>query len=81
VALFLVNRATDAATSVAVDLTRTGVTTIAETVAVWDDDLSAANTLAAPQRVQARTNATARLDAGTLSVELPPVSWTAVALG
>jgi alpha-N-arabinofuranosidase len=80
VALFLVNRATDGPTTVEVDLARTGVSRITETVAVWDDDLTAANTLAAPDRVQARTNGSARLDDGRLRVELPPVSWTALHL-
>ena len=80
VALFLVNRATDGPTTVEVDLERTGVSTITETVAVWDDDLTAANTLAEPDRVRARTNDTARLAGGRLRIELPPVSWTAVAL-
>ena len=80
VALFLVNRATDGPTQVEVDLTRTGVTRLTETVALWDEDLTAANTLAAPQRVRARTNDTVRLDGGRLTVELPPVSWTALSL-
>ena len=80
VALFLVNRAVDGPTPVEVDLGRTGVSTVAETVAVWDDDLTAANTLADPERVRARTNDTARLVDGRLVLELPPVSWTAVSL-
>ncbi len=80
VALFLVNRATDGPTTVEVDLSRTAVSRIAETVAVWDEDLTAANTLAQPERVRARTNDTARLDDGRLRIELPPVSWTALSL-
>jgi alpha-N-arabinofuranosidase len=80
VALFLVNRATDASTTVEVDLTRTGVSRITETVAVWDEDLTAANTLAHPERVRARTDDTAHLDDGRVRIELPPVSWTALSL-
>ena len=80
VALFLVNRATGTPTTVDVDLSRTGVSRVAETVAVWDDDLTAANTLAEPERVLARTNDTARLHDGRRRVELPPVSWTALSL-
>ena len=80
VALFVVNRATDGPTPVEVDLGRTEVSRIAETVAVWDEDLTAANTLAQPDRVQARTNDTAQLDDGRLRIELPPVSWTALSL-
>ena len=79
-ALFLVNRATGTSTTVEVDLRRTGVSTITETVAVWDDDLTAANTLADPERVRARTNDTAVLVDGRLRIELPPVSWTALSL-
>jgi alpha-N-arabinofuranosidase len=80
VALFLVNRATGTSTTVEVDLGRAGVSEITETVAVWDEDLTAANTLAEPERVRARTNDTARLEDGRLRIELPPVSWTAVSL-
>jgi alpha-N-arabinofuranosidase len=80
VALFLVNRATDAPTTVEVDVRRTGVSRITETVAVWDEDLTAANTLADRERVQARTDDGARLDDGVLRLELPPVSWTALSL-
>jgi alpha-N-arabinofuranosidase len=47
---------------------------------MWNEDLTAANTLADPERVRARTNDTARLDDGRLRIELPPISWTAVSL-
>ena len=47
---------------------------------LWDDDVHARNTLAEPERVGLRPNESARLDDGILTVTLPPVSWTAVAL-
>jgi alpha-N-arabinofuranosidase len=46
-----------------------------------DDDIYAANTLEDQNRVTLSPNETARVDGGQLTVELPPVSWTAIALG
>ena len=48
---------------------------------LYDDDLSAANTLEAPDRVGLRPTPTAGITDGTLRIVLPPVSWTAVELG
>ena len=61
-------------------LTAVGAREVVETVAVWDEDLMAANTLAEPKRVHARVNDTARVRDGRLLATLPPVSWTAIAL-
>ena len=79
-ALFLVNRNQTSAEAVTVDLHDLGVADVRESVSLFDDDVYARNTLEAPDRVRLRTNATATLRAGVLTVELPPVSWTAISL-
>lgn len=79
-AVFLVNRARDAATDVVVDVTALGSVTVRSAVTLADDDLSAANTLDDPERVGLADNATARVEGGVLRVTLPPVSWTALDL-
>jgi alpha-N-arabinofuranosidase len=58
-----------------------GVSTVREALSLWDEDVYAKNTLQQQDRVGLRPNTSAALDAGVLTVELPPVSWTAVALG
>ncbi|WP_410908679.1 alpha-L-arabinofuranosidase C-terminal domain-containing protein, partial [Priestia sp. SIMBA_032] len=45
-----------------------------------DEDIHAKNTLEDPERVATRVNDSARLENGSLTVTLPPVSWTAIAL-
>jgi alpha-N-arabinofuranosidase len=42
--------------------------------------MHAANTLAEPERVGLRDNTSARLVDGTVTITLPPVSWTALEL-
>jgi alpha-L-arabinofuranosidase len=79
-AVFLVNRSEQESTTVTVDVGRLGALTIAETHTLADDDVFAANTLDAPERVAPAANASARLADGVLTIEVPPVSWTAVAL-
>jgi alpha-L-arabinofuranosidase len=80
-AIFVVNRSQDSATSFTVDVGRLGEVSILETHTLADDDIYAANTYEDQDRVRLLPNETARLDAGRLTVELPPVSWTAIALG
>ena len=79
-AVFLVNRSTDAATTVTVDVSHLGPVTIAETHTLADDDIYARNTLDHQDRVSPKENETAAIVDGTLTVTLPPVSWTAIAL-
>jgi alpha-N-arabinofuranosidase len=79
-AVFLVNRSTDAATIVEVDLAALGPVTIAETHTLADADPYAQNTLDDPERVSPSANGSAILDGAALRIELPPVSWTAVRL-
>ncbi|MFJ3391275.1 arabinosylfuranosidase ArfA [Leifsonia aquatica] len=80
-AVFLVNRSQTETETVRVDLRDLGVQTVEEALSLWDEDVYAKNTLQDQERVGLRANATASVADGVLTVELPPVSWTAVALG
>jgi alpha-N-arabinofuranosidase len=79
-AVFLVNRDLKEATQVTIDVRSLGCTRITEAVTLADADVYAKNTLAEPGRVTSATNESAVLAAGVLTIELPPVSWTAAAL-
>jgi alpha-L-arabinofuranosidase len=80
VALFLVNRDQSEAHEVSVDISAVSGVTIIESVSLWDDDRNAKNTLEDPERVGLKTNDSAVIDGGRLTVTLPPVSWTAISL-
>jgi alpha-N-arabinofuranosidase len=77
--VFLVNRVVDSATTVTIDISALGAVSIVEAVALYDDDIHAANTLAEPERVALRPISASIMD-GTLTIELPPVSWAALRL-
>jgi len=79
-AVFLVNRSLTEAITVAVDVSELGVATVAEAVTMWDDDAYAKNTLADQERVGLKALDGVVLAGGTLTVTLPPVSWSAIAL-
>jgi alpha-N-arabinofuranosidase len=79
-ALFLVNRSQTEEAEVSVDLTALGVRTIEETWTLADPDPYAANSADRQDRVRLRPDARAAVVEGTLSVTLPPVSWTALSL-
>jgi alpha-N-arabinofuranosidase len=79
--VFLVNRSTTEATSVTIDLSALAVAQVLECLSVFDDDVHARNTLDDPERVGLRTNDSARLADGLLTIDLPPVSWTALRVG
>jgi alpha-L-arabinofuranosidase len=79
-AIFLVNRALETAATVTIDVSRLSEVSIAETHTLSDDDIYARNTREDQQRVRVGPNATARIANGELSVELPAVSWSAIAL-
>ena len=80
-AVFVVNRSLEEPTSFTVDVGWLGRVSILETHTLTDDDIYAANTYEDQDRVRLVPNETARIDGGRLTVELPPVSWTAIALG
>ncbi|MEY9863782.1 alpha-N-arabinofuranosidase [Catenulispora sp. GAS73] len=79
-AVFLVNRDVAQAAQVTVDVRSVGSARVIEAVTLADADVYAKNTLAEPHRVVPKVNPSATLVDGVLSIELPPVSWTAVAL-
>jgi alpha-N-arabinofuranosidase len=79
-AIFLVNRSLDAPTTVTIDVSHLGAVDIAESHTLADEDIYAKNTLADQDRVRPAPNESARIENGTLTIELPPVSWTAIAL-
>jgi alpha-N-arabinofuranosidase len=79
-AVFLVNRSVDEAITVTVDATAFGASRITEAVGVHDDDPYAKNTLTDQNRVGLKQNESAAIADGVLTITLPPVSWTAVAL-
>ncbi|MCJ1684368.1 alpha-L-arabinofuranosidase C-terminal domain-containing protein, partial [Rathayibacter sp. VKM Ac-2928] len=78
-AVFLVNRSTTEALEVTVDVNGLGVSTVAEAVALFDEDVYAKNTKDDQNRVGLKP-VDAELADGVLTLTLPPVSWTAVAL-
>ena len=79
-AIFLVNRSLDAPTTVTIDVSHLGAVAIAETHTLADDDIYAKNTLADQDRIGLTPNESAKIENGTLTIELPAVSWTAIAL-
>ncbi|PWC07644.1 alpha-N-arabinofuranosidase [Mycetocola zhujimingii] len=79
-ALFLVNRSQTESIEVTVDLASLDATTIAEAVTLHDDDVYAKNTIDDRERVGLRELDGAVLADGVLTVTLPPVSWSALAL-
>ncbi|MFN3949701.1 alpha-N-arabinofuranosidase [Microbacterium sp.] len=80
-AVFLVNRSTTEPVTMTVDVSALGEVGVLETHTLADDDRSAANTLDDPERVAPAPNDSATVEGGTLTVTLPPVSWTAISLG
>ncbi len=79
-AIFLVNRHTTDPVTVRLDVSRLGAVAVREAHTLSDEDAYARNTLAEPLRVAPHANASAVLANGTLTVVLPPVSWTAIGL-
>ena len=80
-AVFLINRHPSEPTTVTIDLAGIGATGDVHAEGVWDDDLHAVNDLGNTSRVGLRTNESVRREGDTVTIELPPVSWTAVSIG
>ncbi len=80
-AVFLVNRHQTESTTVTIDLAGIGVEGDVRAEGIWDDDVHAVNDLEGRERVGLRTNETVRREGDTITIELPPVSWTAVSIG
>ena len=80
-AVFLVNRSLDEEAEVVVDVRALGDVSVRGASSLYDEDLGAANTLEAPDRVGLRPTPSAEISDGLLRLVLPAVSWTAVELG
>jgi alpha-N-arabinofuranosidase len=80
VAVFLVHRNLDAPTTVSIEIGSLGAVRLRETTTLADHDPTATNTLQHQQRVVPTPNQSARIDNGVLTVDLPPISWTALLL-
>ncbi|PZG02077.1 arabinosylfuranosidase ArfA [Micromonospora deserti] len=80
VSVFLQNRHTTEATSVTIDMSAFGPLSTVSARGIWDEDVYAVNDLRDTERVGLRTNDTATLSDGVLTIGLPPVSWTAVTI-
>ncbi|TXN32464.1 alpha-N-arabinofuranosidase [Lacisediminihabitans profunda] len=79
--VFLVNRSQTEPATVTIDARALGSVSTATALTLADDDINAANTLADQNRVGLSANDTLVFADGTISITLPPVSWTAVSLG
>jgi len=78
--VFLVNRSRTDTIDVTIALPADSALSIAETHTISDDDIDAKNTLDDQERVAPAPNESATVTDGVLTVTLPPVSWTAIAL-
>ncbi|AUZ86402.1 arabinosylfuranosidase ArfA [Arthrobacter sp. MDT1-48-3] len=79
-AVFLVNRSQTEETTVTIDIAALNGFSRVEAQSLYDTDVYAKNTLEEPERVTMKTNTSAKLDGGAVTITLPPVSWTAVSL-
>jgi alpha-N-arabinofuranosidase len=80
-AVFLVNRHQTESTTVTIDLAGLSVEGDVHAEGIWDDDLHAVNDLSNTSRVGLKPNETVTRDGDTITIELPPVSWTALSIG
>jgi alpha-N-arabinofuranosidase len=78
--VFLVNRDERSPASVEIDVRMLGKVAIQSAQTLSDDDPHATNSLQHQDRVVLAANPTATLRAGTVTIVLPPVSWTALTL-
>ncbi|WP_298325985.1 alpha-N-arabinofuranosidase [Haloactinopolyspora sp.] len=80
-AVFLVNRDETADAEIEIDVRMLGEVGVREAWTLSDKDPHAANTLEQQDRARPVANPTARRDGGSVTISLPPVSWTALTLG
>ncbi|UWX97725.1 alpha-N-arabinofuranosidase [Arthrobacter zhaoxinii] len=78
--VFLVNRSLSEAVTISIDAGQLGIDGIQSAETLHHEDFHAANTLQDQDRVVPEPNKSAYVDNGTVTVTLPPVSWTALAL-
>ncbi|MFS0735099.1 alpha-N-arabinofuranosidase [Microbacterium sp. 1P10UB] len=80
VSAFLVNRSLTEHVELAVDISAFGPIDRVSATTLADPDVHAANTLAEPERVAPAENTSVRREGSTVTIILPPVSWSAVTL-
>jgi alpha-N-arabinofuranosidase len=80
-AVFLVNRHLTEPATVTIDVRSLSGCDVLEAPMLSDPDVYAKNTITEPDRVTLLSNDTATCEGGTVTVMLPPVSWTALSLG
>jgi alpha-N-arabinofuranosidase len=80
-AVFLINRSQSEEASVTVDVASLGAVGVLSAETLSDGDIYAKNTLDVQDRVGLVANETVVAGDGTVTVTLPPVSWTALSLG
>jgi alpha-N-arabinofuranosidase len=80
VSVFLANRSQDGPTTISIDIGSLGPVRLGDSITLADDDPNATNTLEQPNRVAPWPNQSAGIDNNVLTVELPPISWTALRL-
>jgi len=78
--VFLVNRSMDEAAEVTIDVRALGAVAVTSARTLSDEDLYAKNTLADQNRVGLTDNTSAVAADGTITITLPPVSWSALSL-
>ncbi|MBT2513814.1 alpha-N-arabinofuranosidase [Arthrobacter sp. ISL-30] len=80
-ALFLVNRSLSEWLEVTINVAELEATVVEEALTLHDEDAYARNTLQDQDRVGLKPLEGVVLEGGILTVSLPPVSWSALALG
>ncbi|MEP6480271.1 MAG: alpha-L-arabinofuranosidase C-terminal domain-containing protein, partial [Rhodoglobus sp.] len=78
--VFLVNRSQDQPATVTIDVRALGAVAVVSAQTMSDSDVYAKNTLSNQERVGLTVNDSAVVGDGTITVTLPAVSWTALAL-
>jgi alpha-N-arabinofuranosidase len=78
--VFLVNRSLTETVTISIDAGPLGVDSVHSAQTLHDEDFSAGNTLQDQDRVVPEPNKSTRMENGTVTVTLPPVSWTALEL-
>ncbi|MBM7503965.1 alpha-N-arabinofuranosidase [Agromyces aurantiacus] len=79
-AVFLVNRSLDDEVEVEIDTSILGDVSVRSFRTLHDQDIHAANTRDQPERVGLTEHRTTGTSEGTVTVTLPPVSWSALTL-
>jgi alpha-L-arabinofuranosidase len=79
--VFLVNRSQTDEVTMTISIPALGDVSVREAHTLADVDSTAANTLAARERVGLTKNTSVTVVADEITVALPPISWTALSLG